>query len=120
MDTEELKALWAILGGSANQDVSDSVFATAAEFLEMQGWDIIVDATLEPADLYYQEWNTQACAVISVLDAIAKGRLTLPVSASMAGQITKILPEETDDQITARWYGSGPDGQALRDNGIRD
>lgn len=89
-DKEQLRALWAILGGSANQDVQDSVFATAAEFLEFQGWDIMVDTKMDPGDLAYQEWNPQACAVISVLDAIAKGRLALP--ASMGIGVSRILP----------------------------
>jgi len=76
-DAAALKELWSILGGSANQDVAESTFAIVAEFLENEGWDISVDREIDEADLYYQEWNTQACAVIKFADAVQKGRVQI-------------------------------------------
>lgn len=95
MDKEQLKALWAILGGSTNQDVSDAVFETAARYLEMQGWDIMVDPQMDPGDLVYQEWNPWALAIVSVLDALVKGRL-IPAFADLNYVTSKpLLPPNT-------------------------
>jgi hypothetical protein len=74
---EDLKNLWALLGGSANQGLPESVFETASEFAQGCGWDILLDSGMGKGDLYYQEWNAQMLAVITVLNEIAQGRLSL-------------------------------------------
>jgi hypothetical protein len=72
---DELKKLWRLLSGSANQDVPDSVFAAAHAYQQEMDYTIRTDETMDRGDLYYQDENTQMIAVIDVLRHIASGQI---------------------------------------------
>jgi hypothetical protein len=75
MDIEQLKALWARLGGSANQNLPEGVFVAAAAYAEHMDYEIELDPDhdMDNGDLYYQQENTQILTVISLLQYIAAG-----------------------------------------------